>query len=171
MRGGNWVSKETAWQSQAYLQPDLRTAPSLAWDGALDRVVGCLRDARGVEAVLLEDVRGLALRQEAVWQREGAHPAGQSVGGERFQHRAAETSSAHVVLDRHHDRMPLGPIDDPWIDGLDPPRVDDRALDALKGQALGRLGRDLNHPADRKNRRVGALATLFPTTDRQRLHR
>src|SRR5260370_11249732 len=128
-------------------------AAGFARDRALDRVVGCLCDAGGVEAILPEDVGGFALRQELVRQREVSHPAGQPVRGERLQHRASKASSAHVVLDRQHERVAPGPIDDPRIDGLDPTRVDDRALDASQGQAFGRFGRDLDHSPDREDGR------------------
>src|SRR5260370_13107850 len=69
-------------------------AAGFAHDRALDRVVGCLCDAGGVETILLEDVGGFALRQELIRQREVSNPAGLPVRGERLQHRASEGSNA-----------------------------------------------------------------------------
>src|SRR5260370_34389817 len=115
-----------------------RVAPRLARDRAFDRRVRRLRDPRGVQPELFQDVGRLALGQELVGQCNGPHPAGQSVRGKCLEHSATKPSTADVIFDCHHDRMTLRPIHDSRIDGLHPARVDHGDLDALPSQAFAR---------------------------------
>src|SRR5438046_9322637 len=96
-----------------------------------DRLVDRLCDPGGVEAVLLQDVRGLAMRQERIWQGQGADAAGQAVGGQSLEDRAPEAAGADVVLDREDDRVTACPVRDARGDRLEPAGVDDTARETL----------------------------------------
>src|SRR6266702_7913213 len=85
-------------------------------DRPADRLVHGPGDAGGVEAVLAQYVRGLALGEEGVGQGEHAHATRQAVWGEGLEYGSSEASSAHVVLDRDHRGVGTRPVDDAGVD-------------------------------------------------------
>src|SRR6266849_8780545 len=79
-------------------------------DRPADRLVHGPGDAGGVEAVLAQYVRALALGEEGVGQGEHAHATRQAMRGEGFEDGSPEASGADVVLDRDNDGVGARPV-------------------------------------------------------------
>src|SRR5947209_11349112 len=68
-------------------------------DRVAHRLVYGPRDAGGIEAVLAQDVGGLAVGQKRIGQRERADAPGEAVRRQRLEDRAPEAAGTNVVLD------------------------------------------------------------------------
>ena len=113
----------------------------------------------GRQADPLEDGGALGVVEEllrdAVQPDRGGHPG----LVERLEQHGTAAADHAVVLDRHHEAVGAGEVDEGRVDGLDPAGVDDGDADALVDQSPADLRGGGGHRADADDEHVlGAAA-------------
>ena len=118
-----------------------------------------LRDLRGSEPGILEDLLAGRVIDELVRQSELVHRGVDAGFAQHLPNPCADSADPDAVLDRDDETVGCRELDDRRLDGHDPARIDDGRADALRSQSLRDIDRDVGHRSDADDQhvlRVGA---------------